>query len=425
MPRFKQDHKNEIQPIEGTTKNIKEMNMKTIETKSIMKSLIMMLMMLCLEVSARTINTPTISKFSSGPTHNLMITEDGSVMSWGNGSSGKLGIGDNGSKLSPAKIENLKDVIAVRAGQKASIALKKDGTVWFWGALITGSSPVPIQVAGLEKIVSIKIGNEHALALKEDGTVWAWGDNTLGQIGAGSGYRPNKTPVMLTTINDVKEIYATPYSSFFVKHDGTTWGAGLNHLGQLGAGSTDAFSIIPIRIPELNNVVDLSGGENYTVAATADGSLWTTGSNETGQLGVSQKSDLSYKTFTKNWHLDGLRVYRVSGNDHSVYALTAYGLFAWGLNDIGQLAVGIPNNMYIYLTKSDNYTYAARSFPVPSKEFGYNVTDIYTGKDCAFVLNDYGNVSELWAVGNNSGNFGDGSLESSSSPIYTGIQLSK
>ncbi len=42
-----------------------------------------------------------------------------------------------------------------------------------------------------DSMVSSAAGNKHSLALKEDGTVWAWGDNTSGQLGDGTTVRKN------------------------------------------------------------------------------------------------------------------------------------------------------------------------------------------------------------------------------------------
>src|SRR6187401_1422288 len=60
-----------------------------------------------------------------------------------------------------------------------------------WGQLGDGnfytSSPygvaTAVRVSGLTGAVAIAGGNRHSLALKSDGTVWAWGYGELGQLG--------------------------------------------------------------------------------------------------------------------------------------------------------------------------------------------------------------------------------------------------
>jgi alpha-tubulin suppressor-like RCC1 family protein len=43
-------------------------------------------------------------------------------------------------------------------------------------------SNLPLPVGGLNRVSSMAAG-EHALALKADGTVWGWGNNHFGQVG--------------------------------------------------------------------------------------------------------------------------------------------------------------------------------------------------------------------------------------------------
>jgi alpha-tubulin suppressor-like RCC1 family protein len=62
-----------------------------------------------------------------------------------------------------------------------SLAVKHDGTVWYWGSHFTNEGKEtdtvlrPTLVEGLSDVVSVAAGANHALALRKDGTVWAWG----------------------------------------------------------------------------------------------------------------------------------------------------------------------------------------------------------------------------------------------------------
>jgi hypothetical protein len=89
----------------------------------------------------------------------------------------------------------LTGIVAITAGTESSLALKQDGTVWAWGRNLYGqlglgmadevAHSVPAQIAGLDNVRSIAAGEKHSLALRQDGTVWAWGDNATGQLGMG------------------------------------------------------------------------------------------------------------------------------------------------------------------------------------------------------------------------------------------------
>ena len=69
-----------------------------------------------------------------------------------------------------------------------------------------------------------------------------------------------------------------------LRHDGTVWTWGLNDKGQLGDG-TNSSRNIPLQIG-LSNVVSIASGCSHTLALTSDGNVWAWGANIDGQLGV-------------------------------------------------------------------------------------------------------------------------------------------
>ena len=71
---------------------------------------------------------------SAGESHGLALTSDGAIWSWGSGSCGRLGQGDDQAQLLPKKIEAFagQRVVAVSAGSSHSIARTADGAVFTW-----------------------------------------------------------------------------------------------------------------------------------------------------------------------------------------------------------------------------------------------------------------------------------------------------
>ena len=67
--------------------------------------------------------------------HSLAITADGAVWTWGWGSDGRLGRGDEQAQLQPKKVEAFtgQRVVAVSAGGEHSLAITADGAVFTWG----------------------------------------------------------------------------------------------------------------------------------------------------------------------------------------------------------------------------------------------------------------------------------------------------
>jgi hypothetical protein len=69
----------------------------------------------------------------------------------------------------------------------------------------------------------------------------------------------------------------------FLKSDGSLWTMGYNQYGELGDGTTNSSSE-PEEIVS-NGVTTIAAGYNQTLFIKSDGSLWAMGQNGNGQLG--------------------------------------------------------------------------------------------------------------------------------------------
>ena len=72
---------------------------------------------------------------SAGGAHNLALTADGAVWSWGDGGLGTLGHGDQQSLALPEKLEAFagQRVVAVSAGEYHCLSITADSNVFTWG----------------------------------------------------------------------------------------------------------------------------------------------------------------------------------------------------------------------------------------------------------------------------------------------------
>jgi alpha-tubulin suppressor-like RCC1 family protein len=235
--------------------------------------------------------------YSHGKAHTLALTEDGRVWALGENNFGQLGNGTfGGEALEPVMVNKLDGIVAVLAGNKHSVALKKDGTVWTWGYNGSGQlgdgttrhSSVPDKVAGLSNVKAIASGSGHIVALKNDGTIWAWGGNQSGQLGNGQNV-DCKTPTQVSGLRDVTAIAAGAFNTAAVKKDGTLWAWGFNGKGQLGNGGNER-STIPVRVSGIDDVHAVAAGDWHVVALKHDGTVWAWGSNNVSQLGSSKAS---------------------------------------------------------------------------------------------------------------------------------------
>jgi len=189
----------------------------------------------------------------------------------------------------------------VAAGDFHTVALRTDGTVWTWGwngrgQLGTDATPTshrPTQVQALTNVIAISAGRSHTVALRSDGTVWAWGCNEYGQLGDGTTGGEGETrftPVQVQALTDVTAISAGGSHTVALQNDGTVWTLGRNEHGQLGDGTT-INRYAPVRVHILTNVTAVSAGSWDTVALRNDGAVWAWGSSMADQLGNGTTTD--------------------------------------------------------------------------------------------------------------------------------------
>src|SRR5689334_16951647 len=69
-----------------------------------------------------------------------------------------------------------------------------------------------------------------------------------------------------------------------VRSDGSVWTWGDNARGELGNGSVNAGSSIPTQVAGLSNVVSVSARGYFILALKQDGTVWAWGQNTFGQL---------------------------------------------------------------------------------------------------------------------------------------------
>lgn len=167
----------------------------------------------------------------AGVTHSLGIDSDGKVVGWGSNGNYQLGIGNTTTQLTPvvgkrSSTINMDGVVQVSAGDRYSLALSKNGTVWSVGLNDdrrtgrTNSVNYFTQISNLTEVVKISAGYSHALALKADGTVFGWGSNAEKKINS-SGSTSISSPLQLAGITNAVDISAGRNHSLILLADGS------------------------------------------------------------------------------------------------------------------------------------------------------------------------------------------------------------
>lgn len=130
------------------------------------------------------------------------------------------------------QVAGISNVVAMGSGTDYWMAVKSDGTVWYWGQMSGGTSypvilpytSVPTQLAGVSNITKVSTGTANAILLRSDGSVYTLGQATHGN---GSYIFRYDTPTIQTGMPKIKSIYAGNISQFAVGEDGSFYGWGM------------------------------------------------------------------------------------------------------------------------------------------------------------------------------------------------------
>ena len=234
-----------------------------------------------------------VEKVTAGRFSTAYIKTNGSL--WGVGTlyDGPKLLGDFKSglknKIEPVEIEP-DGVVDVSLHQSTLFYVKTDGSLWGaglneWGQLGDGTTltkelPVQILPAGVKNVAA---GLHHTLVLMKDGSVKAMGRHSNGRLGNDDSSESISTIPVEVASSDVLKISAGYQHSAFIKSDGSLWTMGLNEHGQLGNGSTED-SLVPVRVIA-QEVINVSTGQDFTIFMKEGGSLWGMGNNKFKQLG--------------------------------------------------------------------------------------------------------------------------------------------
>lgn len=275
----------------------------------------------------------------------------GKVLAWGNNADGDLGKGNNsnaGNPYAPSYVLTaagtpLTNIKMVEGTDYGSYALSNDGYVYSWGGntnqdlgrTISGDQYYAKRVQAwdhtanvvggdLKNIVKITGGDTHGLAIDSDGNLWSWGGD---------------------------------------------WGPGQRGWGATGTALPYATRVVAVGTPcaynqwktgpWITDVIEVSAGQQHSIALLSNGKVVTFGNNSSGQLGVGSTTSYGCPQYVKtNATTDLTNIVAISDGDLWSFAITSAGtVYVWGENNNGEL--GIPGN-------TTDQTYAVANAAIPT-----------------------------------------------------------
>ncbi|MCT8156883.1 RCC1 domain-containing protein [Bifidobacterium polysaccharolyticum] len=268
-------------------------------------------------------------------------------------------------------------------------------------------------------------GISFSVGVASDGNAYAWGSNLYGQLGQGSSSStPQKMPIMVPRPAGVasgftyKQAVAGGLHMLAIGSDGIVYAWGSNNYGQLGDNTTTGhFKPQPVKDADGQpfKAVQISAGYTNSAAISPDGRVYTWG-NENNTYNEYSTPKLA-PTLAKdpNGSSQGLHAVQVSVNRGFVIALGADGsVYTWGYNNYGQLGNGTA-------TGTTNATYAADPARVPDPKDtskAFKATQISAGGYHVLAISQDGTA---WAWGYNGwGQLGDGTTTSRPTPKQVG-----
>ena len=281
----------------------------------------------------------------------IFVIKSGSLYGAGNNGDGQLGLGDTSDRSSLTKITipDSKTPKYIASGDYHTLVLMTDRSLYATGRnshgglglgdTVNRSLLTKITIPDSKTPKYIACGN-HTAVLMTDGSLYATGYNYYGELGLGNTVnRSLLTQVLNTTSKKPKYIASGAGHIVVLMSDGSLYGTGYNWSGQLGLGNAaenrsllTPFLTTPGKTPKY-----IACGANHTYVLMTDGSLYGAGYNQFGQLGLGA-SDTDRSSLTSITIPDSKTPkYIACGGFHSVVLMTDGSLYGTGMNGSGQL----------------------------------------------------------------------------------------
>ena len=289
------------------------------------------------------------------------------LWTWGRNDQGYLGDNSKTNRSSPIQVPGIWTSGKAAGNYPSAVAIKSDGTLWTWGDNDLGNlghnAPQPSDLSSPTQVGTettwnnVTVGNAFMFSKKTDGTLWCWGSNQNGALGLNQPYSPGASTIALSSPTQVgtDTTWATVAhngtSGAAIKTNGTlwTWGYNEDSTGQSGQNNqTNYSSPKQVGTDTTWSSISGSGSGRFRAAIKTDGTLWTWGRNNYGQLGAGDSGNASSATARSSPLQIGTDTtwWQVRVGNSVCHAVKTDGtLWSWGHGSGGAMGTNTPDNM--------------------------------------------------------------------------------
>jgi alpha-tubulin suppressor-like RCC1 family protein len=320
-----------------------------------------------------------ISKVIAGSYHTFILADSGKLYATGDNEYGQLGVGFDADmnnvtvdKFTQVDTTTLNGNISkVFAGGAHSFILTDTGKLYAAGTNALGSlglgntydedTFVEVNTSALDGNISeVILGYAHSFVLTDSGKLYATGDNRNGQLGLGDTTERLSLTLVNTSALDgnISKVFAGGAHSFILTDKGKLYGAGHNQYGMLGVGTeydTNTFTLVNIAALD-GNISKVSAGFWHSMILTDSGKVYSTGSNDEGQLGLGDKNHRYEFTLVDTTAINGKVGAIAVGGWHSMILTDSWSVYGAGSNVTGALG----------LAEDEDYITSFTQVPMPS-----------------------------------------------------------
>lgn len=268
--------------------------------------------------------------------------------------------------------------MAFSMGGESSCAVDKSGRLFTWGSNISGQlggtefpnkpfpSAVDLQIDTASRVRQVSMGYSHAGVVTESGHLFVCGFGRNGQLGLGNEQDRTyfeKVTLTLAGTDKVLMVSCGYDHSIFLTLQGSVFTFGGGNEGQLGY--DNYCQTTPRKIEQGSfaerAVVMVSAGKWFSAAIDETQAIYTWGDSEFGQLGHGDQNRVKTPKKIESTHFGESGIVFISAGDYHMAALTREGdLFTWGLNRFGQLGHGDANDKLFPVLVRPSSSFPAR-----------------------------------------------------------------